>query len=85
MHPHCSFCGATIDPLLLAREQRRKRDEDARRKRIESETRFERFLRNFEESDRPYHRFFFKLLSTVFNIYMAILSFFIWLIALISG
>ncbi len=84
-YTHCSFCDATIDPILLASEQRRKRDIEAQRKRLAEENKFERFLRKLEESEKPFHRISFNILRVVFNIYMGILSFFIWLIALISG
>jgi hypothetical protein len=82
---HCSFCDATIDPILLAKEQRRLRDAEALRRRLAEENKFERFLRKLEESEKPFHKFSFSILSVIFNIYMAILSFFIWLIALASG
>jgi uncharacterized membrane protein len=82
---HCVFCDALIDPVLVAKERKRVRDEEARERRLLEETKFEKYLRNLQESDKPIHKIGFKILNTVFTIYMAILSFFIWLIALISG
>lgn len=82
---HCEFCGALIDPFIIAREKKQKRDEAAKQKQLAEEGRFEKFLRELEESDKPFHRFSFSILNTLFNIYMAILSFFIWLIAIASG
>lgn len=82
---HCAFCGAAIDPALIAEERRKARAEASRKEQLENESRFERYLRELEESEKPHHKILFGILSTLFNIYMAILSFFIWLIALISG
>jgi hypothetical protein len=82
---HCVFCDAVIDPLLIAKEQKKQRDAAALAKRIQEESRFEKYLRSLEESENPFHIVAFKVLRVVFTIYMAILSFFIWLIALISG
>ncbi len=82
---HCASCNATIDARLLALEQRQRRDQANREKQLANENRFEKYLRKMEESEKPLNKVLFKVLSVVFNIYLAILSFFIWLIALISG
>lgn len=82
---HCVFCDAVIDPHLIAKEQKKKRDEAAKARRLAEESRFEKYLRKLEESDNPFHIIAFKVLRTIFTIYMAILSFFIWLIAFLSG
>jgi len=82
---HCVFCDATLDPTLRAKEEKEERERIAREKKILNESRFERWLRGFQESDRWHHQLLFRILNVAFTIYMGILSFFIWLIALISG
>ncbi len=82
---HCAFCGAPIDPVLIADQQRKKRDEAAKEKRLQNESRFARYLRELEESDAAHHKILYAILNAIFTVYLAILSFFIWLIALISG
>ncbi|MCH2213999.1 MAG: hypothetical protein MK086_02400 [Flavobacteriales bacterium] len=82
---HCVFCDATLDPLLRAREEKIEREKKIREERLLRETRFEKYLRTLQESEKSYHQITFQVLNVVFTIYMGILSFFIWLIALISG
>jgi uncharacterized protein YybS (DUF2232 family) len=82
---HCAFCGSVIDPLMLAMDRKHQRLAEAKKQQLETENRFERYLRELEESEKPLNKMLFSVLSTLFSIYMAILSFFIWLIALISG
>lgn len=81
----CVFCNSLIDPQLIAERNSQQRAAKRREERIASEGRFERYLRKLKESEKPGYQLLFKILNTLFNIYMAILSFFIWLIALISG
>ncbi len=81
----CAFCDSLIDPTLIAAENRKKRDEETRKKELAEENRFERYLRKLQYSDKWYHKLFFGILNVFFNIYMAILSFFIWLITIVSG
>lgn len=82
---HCAFCGAPIDADLIAREQKKVRDAEEEKKRLAEENRFERYLRKLQASQKPHHKILFGILNAVFTVYMAVLSFFIWLIALISG
>lgn len=84
-HERCAFCGAAIDAELIAKERKKVRDDKARKDKLENESRFERYLRELEESDKTHHKVIFGILKTIFNIYMAVLSFFIWLIAFLSG
>jgi len=81
----CVFCGAPIDATLIAEERKKIRDAEASKKRLAEENRFERYLRELQESEKRGHKILFAVLNAVFTVYMAILSFFIWLIALISG
>lgn len=50
---HCAFCGSTIDPLLIAKEQREKRERLKKQQALENENRFERYLRKLQESEKP--------------------------------
>jgi hypothetical protein len=81
----CVFCDTIIDPVVRAKEEKRRRDEIRRKEQLEKESKIERYLRKLQESEIWYHQLSFKILNTAFTIYMGILSFFIWLIALISG
>lgn len=81
----CVFCNSLIDPHLIAEKESKQRAEKQKQERIASEGRFEKYLRKLQESEKPGYQLLFKVLNTLFNIYMAVLSFFIWLIALISG
>ena len=81
----CAFCNAIIDPILIAEAEQIEKQRILRENAIKSESKLNRFLRKFQESDNPFNKVLFKIFQIVFNIYMAILSFFIWLIALISG
>ncbi|HKK39818.1 MAG TPA: hypothetical protein VJ949_10400 [Cryomorphaceae bacterium] len=82
---YCVFCDATLDPVLRAKEEKAERDRIAREKKLLTESKFEKFLRNLQESEKPFHKLSFRILNIAFTIYMGVLSFFIWLIALISG
>jgi len=82
---HCAFCDSLINPVLIQQAEQKKRAEIRRNEKLANENKFERYLRKLEESDKPGHILAFKILNTAFTIYMGILSFFIWLIALISG
>ncbi|MGB6037233.1 MAG: hypothetical protein WBG42_13250 [Cryomorphaceae bacterium] len=82
---HCVFCDATLDPLLRAKEEKAERARIAREKKLLTESKFEKYLRSLQESEKPSHQLFFRILNVAFTIYMGTLSFFIWLIALISG
>lgn len=60
------------------------REERLRRERAK-ESKFEKWLRELEDSTNPWARGFSWLMRTIFTVYMAVLSFFIWLIAFLSG
>ncbi len=81
----CVFCDSLINPALIQQAEQRRKEETRRAEKLANESKFERYLRKLEESDKPGHVLAFKILNTAFSIYMGILSFFIWLIALISG
>lgn len=81
----CVFCGAPIDAALIAQERKKIKDAEDSKKRLAEENRFERYLRKLQESERTGHKILFGILNAIFTVYMGILSFFIWLIALISG
>lgn len=82
---YCQFCDATLDPTLRAKEEKAEKDRIAREEKLLTESWVEKKLRKLQESDKPIHQFLYQVLNVVFTIYMGILSFFIWLIALISG
>jgi wobble nucleotide-excising tRNase len=82
---YCVFCDATLDPLLKSKEEKVERERRKREQKILSETKFEKHLRRLQESEKPIHKVSFRVLNIAFTIYMGTLSFFIWLIALISG
>ncbi len=81
--PNCTHCGALIDPHQIAARNKKEREDE--RIRNKTPSRFENYLEKLSESENPFAKFSFFVLRTLFNIYMAVLSFFLWLIALISG
>jgi hypothetical protein len=81
----CVYCNSLIDPVLIEKERKAARLAKAREERLQNESRFEKYLRELQESEKPSHKFLFGFLNIAFTIYMGILSFFIWLIALISS
>lgn len=82
---YCVFCDSTLDPVLRAKEERAENERISREKKLLTENRFEKYLRKLQESEKPIHQISFRILNIIFTIYMGTLSFFIWLIALISG
>jgi ribosomal protein S4 len=74
-----------LDPVLIAKARREKRKRDEWARKLATENRFERYLRELEGSPKQHHRALFAVLRVVFTVYMAILSFFIWLVAFLSG
>jgi len=82
---YCVFCDSLINPVLIQKAEQERKAQIRRSEQLANENKFEKYLRKLEESDKPGHVIAFKILSTAFSIYMGILSFFIWLIALISG
>lgn len=82
---HCTHCNALTDPELIA-EQRRIQDKKERTAHmLANESKVARKIKNLQESSNPFYRLLFAIGNILFTIYMAILSFIVWLIALISG
>lgn len=81
--PNCTHCGALIDPQQIAARNKKERVDHIIRNKIPSP--FERYLEKLSESENPFAKFSFFILRGLFNIYMAVLSFFLWLIALAAG
>jgi len=82
---HCTYCGAPTDPSLIAQESRNEREKVRRAEKLRNESKTVKKLRALKGSDKPIHRLIFFIANTLFTIYMGILSFVVWLIALITG
>ncbi|NEN22503.1 hypothetical protein G3O08_03170 [Cryomorpha ignava] len=82
---HCTHCGALTDPALIAEEIRKEREEEREAYMFINESKAIKKLKGLKESDKTFHRIIFYIADTLFTIYMAILSFIVWLIALVSG
>lgn len=82
---YCSNCNALIEPVAIAQkeqiEARQKRKEEA----LKNASKFELWLDSLKDSPKVFNRILYRVLHVLFTIQMAIMSFFIWLIALISG
>ncbi len=81
----CVYCHTAISHRLIVEEEKAAHAEKVREMREQDPSKFRRYLYKLSKSEKPVHQFLFRSLTVVFNVYMAILSFFIWLIALISG
>lgn len=81
----CSKCKEIISPTILAKIARVAADQKREAQAIKNASKFEKWMARFENSPKPINKILFKLISILFTIHMAIMSFFIWLIALISG
>lgn len=82
---HCEHCGALTDPALVAERNKEERDADRQASKLKNESKTARKLRALKKSDKVFHRIIFYIADTIFTIYMAILSFIVWLIAFITG
>lgn len=82
---HCTHCGNLTDPVLIAKENRKERDEERKAYKLENEPKAIKKLKALKKSDKILHRIIFYIADTIFTIYMGILSFIVWLIALITG
>lgn len=82
---NCSKCDQLIDPKELASAEFETKKKELEVIRLSKETRLEKWFIKFKHSESPFHRIIYLIGSTILTIYMAFMSFFIWLIALISG
>jgi len=82
---HCTHCGALTDPVLLAEEKRKIEQKKKHAYQLENESKASKKLRALKHSEKPIYKVIYLIANTIFTIYMAILSFLVWLIALISG
>ncbi|MCC5932376.1 MAG: hypothetical protein JJU28_24235 [Cyclobacteriaceae bacterium] len=72
----CEHCGTLLSPEAFNRDERRAEYQAASEK---------KWIFYIEENDGPVLRFFKKIGNTVYLIYMAILTFIMWLIAVTPG
>lgn len=82
---HCEHCGGLTDPTLVAEEKKKARDAERVADKLKNESKAMKKLRALKDSDKLINRIIFAIADTVFTIYMAILSFIVWLIALITA
>lgn len=81
----CAKCGSIIDPEELASAELEAIQKEREIERLAKETSLEKWFTKFKHSDSLIHKLIYLIGSTILTIYMAFISFFIWLIALISG
>lgn len=82
---HCTHCGVLTDPVLIAEEIKKEREEEKRLYKVENESKTAKKLKALKKSDKILHRIIFYIADTLFTIYMGILSLIVWIIALITG
>lgn len=72
----CEHCGALLSPEAFKRQEKRAEYQEASKK---------KWIFYIEEDDGALMRFFKKTGNTIYLIYMAILTFIMWLIAVTPG
>ena len=82
---HCEHCNALTDPVLIAKEKSLARQKKHRAQELAKESKTVKKFKAFKDSDKLRHRIVYVIFDTVFTIYMAILSFIVWLIAMITA
>ncbi len=78
----CQHCGHPLAPDLIIEKNSEERKKKAEEKPPSS---LEIFLNSIKNSENILVRIIYRVLRTVWVIYMAILSFFLWLIAISPG
>lgn len=82
---HCTHCGALSDPDLIAEKNRMANDKLRKANELANESKAFKKIRELQTSKNPFLKAIFFIGNIFFTIYMAILSFIVWIIALISG
>lgn len=82
---HCTHCNALTEPALIAEQKRILEVKERKARELANESKAAKIIRTLKTSKNPFYRAVFVFLNIIFSIYMAILSFIVWLIALISG
>lgn len=78
----CPHCGYPLAPELIIKKSFEERKKKAEEKPPSS---LELFLSSIKNSESLIVRIIYRVLRTVWVIYMAILSFFLWLVAISPG
>lgn len=82
---HCDFCNALIDPELIAIQKSEEREKIFEEEAKEKESKTVKKIKALKQSEKLSHRIMYYIFDTIFTIYMAILTFLVWLIALITA
>ena len=79
---HCGNCGALISPEKILVEEFESREKFRNEVR---DTPLENFFDRWKNTPNPLLKFVYFVLRSVWIVYMAILAFFLWLIAMTPG
>jgi hypothetical protein len=82
---HCTYCGSLVDFKLIDIKERELRNDVAKQKQLENQSKFEKLLNRLENSQKPFYRILFQVLNVVWIIYSALIAFVIWFTAIFSG
>lgn len=79
---HCLICGTVLDPQKI-RQQEIRTEEDRRAEAPKSK--IEQLLNRMKDSSNPFVKLSYVLLKTFWLVYLGIVSFILWFIALGPG
>jgi|SRR5690554_54731 len=82
---HCIHCNALTDPVLIAEQKSLARQKKHREQELAKESKAVKKFKSFKDSEKLHRRIVYTIFDTIFTIYMAILSFIVWLIAMITA
>lgn len=82
---HCIHCNALTDPVILAKEKSIARQKKHRDQELAKESKTVKKFKALKHSEKLGHRILYGIFDTIFTIYMGILSFIVWLIAMLTA
>jgi len=82
---HCIYCNALTDPVLIAKEKSITREKEHRAVELAKESKTVRKFKALKHSEKLLHRILYGIFEILFTIYMGILSFIVWLIAMLTA
>ena len=82
---HCIHCNALTDPVRIAKEKAVARQKKHRDHELATESKTVKKFKALKHSEKLRHRILYGIFDTIFTIYMGILSFIVWIIAMITA
>lgn len=82
---HCIHCNALTDPALIAKEKSTARQKEHREQELAKESKTVKKFKALKHSEKLFHRVVYAIFDVIFTIYMGILSFIVWFIAMLTA